>query len=63
MAKEREIKRHGVTVAKVFPPTKGDLAELERRRKNKEQLEYISDKLDSISDKLDTLLEHFEREE
>lgn len=60
MAKEREIKRHGVTVAKVFPPSKGDLAELDRRRQIKEQLSDISDKLDSVSDKLDKLLEREE---
>ena len=56
MAKEKEIKRRGVTVARVFTPTQRDEIELKEKQDNNKKLDDLYSKFDTIEDKLDTLL-------
>lgn len=57
MAKEKEIKRRGVTVARVFTPTQRDESELKEKQDHDRKLNDLYNKFDTIDSKLDKLLE------
>jgi len=70
MAKEQEIKRRGVTVAKTFTPTKRDMLEKQRSKEQEEKLfaqyksiedkiDYLDNRLEFITRKLDEVLSHW----
>lgn len=56
MAKEKEIKRRGVTVARVFTPTQRDESELKEKQDHDKKLDDLYSKFDTIEGKLDTLI-------
>ena len=56
MAKEKEIKRRGVTVARTFVPTQRDESELKEKQDHDKKFNDLYNKFDTIEDKLDTLL-------
>ena len=57
MAKEKEIKRRGVTVARTFVPTQRDESELKEKQDHDRKLNDLYNKFDTIDSKLDKLLE------
>jgi len=57
MAKEKEIKRRGITVARTFVPTQRDESELKEKQDYDKKFNDLYNKFDTIDSKLDKLLE------